>query len=537
MFLLLVSKETIMGIPKFFAKLHRKYKSIITTEEPLTNERHFRILYFDYNCLIHPAVQKAIESGRVSHEAIFKSIKEYTVRVIDFVGPRKVYICVDGVCPRAKMVQQRERRYKSVLTNRLKASVYNRHGLEVPEETFDRNAITPGTEFMEALNAELYSWTAEDLNVKELVVSGSDKPGEGEQKIMYLIRNNEIGTSLCHYIYGLDADLIMLAMTIGHGRVTLVREAMHFGNVVKNEFDEEQFCYLKIAELKDRLFDEFGIKSLDKQKVINDYVTFCFLMGNDFLPSVPSLHISDGALETLMDHYIRAVMKTKKHLCSKRGITLSTFKELVNSLAEGESQFFQKRHEREMKRPMNYKKEFDTDLERDLFNVTYVYGKQQDTLKYYQEGYHQRHYHYYFNWPYNGIDDGLRDICKEYLNMITWNFKYYFNAQGPSDWRIYYRYAGVPLISDLRDYLNETTEGLNAKFDKKKPFSPKEQLMLVLPKESLLKLVPEATEAVNGPLKELYPEHFVLDAIGKRFLWESKPFLPYYSEESLPDNI
>ena len=49
-------------------------------------------------------------------------------------------------------------------------------------------------------------------DVKEIIVSGSNKPGEGEHKMFQHIRKNKNIITGNALIYGLDSDLIMLAL-------------------------------------------------------------------------------------------------------------------------------------------------------------------------------------------------------------------------------------------------------------------------------------------------------------------------------------
>ena len=39
------------------------------------------------------------------------------------------------------------------------------------------------------------------------------------------------------------------------------------------------------------------------ERIIDDFVFFCFFIGNDFLPSLNALDISDGSLDKLIDFY------------------------------------------------------------------------------------------------------------------------------------------------------------------------------------------------------------------------------------------
>jgi 5'-3' exoribonuclease 1 len=60
-----------------------------------------------------------------------------------------MFIAIDGVAPRAKLNQQRSRRFRSAKEQELLIEDYvTQYGKLPHDEQFDSNCITPGTEFM-----------------------------------------------------------------------------------------------------------------------------------------------------------------------------------------------------------------------------------------------------------------------------------------------------------------------------------------------------------------------------------------------------
>lgn len=124
------------------------------------------------------------------------AIFAYIDHLFTKIKPQKVFfMAIDGVAPRAKMNQQRSRRFRTARDAQQKRAEAERKGETLPEEkAFDSNCITPGTPFMARLSAHLkyyvtkrISEDAEWRNVK-VILSGHDVPGEGEHKIQEFIR-------------------------------------------------------------------------------------------------------------------------------------------------------------------------------------------------------------------------------------------------------------------------------------------------------------------------------------------------------------
>lgn len=83
---------------------------------------------------------------RLSEEQMFTSIFAYVDLLFGKIKPRKLFfIAVDGVAPRAKMNQQRSRRFRRAKEAQELKEKAERNGEKLPEDkAFDSNYITPG---------------------------------------------------------------------------------------------------------------------------------------------------------------------------------------------------------------------------------------------------------------------------------------------------------------------------------------------------------------------------------------------------------
>ncbi|XP_056213821.1 5'-3' exoribonuclease 2 isoform X4 [Falco biarmicus] len=415
-----------MGVPAFFRWLSRKYPSIIVncveekclfqlhsqakecngvkvpidTSKPNPNEVEFDNLYLDMNGIIHPCTHPEDKPAPKNEDEMMVAIFEYIDRIFNIVRPRRLlYMAIDGVAPRAKMNQQRSRRFRASKEGmeaaeekqKIRQEILAKGGILPPEEVkerFDSNCITPGTEFMDNLAKCLRYYIADRLNSDPgwknltVILSDASAPGEGEHKIMDYIRrqraqpNHDPNTHHC--LCGADADLIMLGLATHEPNFTIIREEFkpnkpkpcslcnQMGHEVKDcqglprekqgkhdqfadslPMAEQEFIFIRLCVLREYLERELTMASLpftfDFERSVDDWVFMCFFVGNDFLPHLPSLEIREGAIDRLVNIYKNVVHKTGGYLTESGFVNLQRVQMIMLAVGEVEDSIFKKR--------------------------------------------------------------------------------------------------------------------------------------------------------------------------------------------------
>jgi len=267
-----------------------------------------------------------------------------------------------------------------------------------------------------------------------------------------------------------------------------------------------------------------GDSTFSLDNCITDFILICFMLGNDFLPSLPSLKINKGGLETILEEYCAIYRNTRDYLTNGAFINTIQLKKLFEKIAEREEADLIKVYgESHAKRPTP-----DTSNPKSLLeDFQNVNGKYQDKIRMGSTGYRDRFYYSYFRISPQESDfrKSVHTICQNYIDGILWTLKYY--KSGCPEWNWFYRYHQSPLAADIIKHFDSLIT--NTTFDKTSPTKPYIQLLSVLPPESghLLpsKLANLMTD-YNSPIADLYPHEYPIDTMGKRYMWQCNPMLP-----------
>jgi 5'-3' exoribonuclease 2 len=271
---------------------------------------------------------------------------------------------------------------------------------EPPKKTWDSNVITPGTPFMRLLAQSLRYWVAYKLNTDpmwaniKVIISDATVPGEGEHKIMEFIRSQrrsqDFDPNTHHVIYGLDADLIMLALSTHEPHFRVIREDVFFqggqsrpckicgqnghrenqckGHAKKKEGESDEkvlsapkpFLWLKIPVLREYLAEELNVPHqgfrFDLERAIDDWVALCFFVGNDFLPHLPSLAIREEGIDVLIAAWRDNLPHMQGYITKDGSVELARVQVILQALAKQENAIFKKRKQIDDKREANFKR-------------------------------------------------------------------------------------------------------------------------------------------------------------------------------------
>lgn len=562
-----------MGVPSFFVWLTKTFcnKNFIKT-----NVSNPKYLFIDANCLIHPICflvlhqfnTLAKENGKIiSTEELEKNMMDeivnYIVAMITSIESQHVYIAVDGVAPMAKILQQRKRRYKAYIENITRNEIKKKYDM-LSAIDWSNMKITPGTPFMEKLHERLTELSKMTfLKTKTIIYSSYLECGEGEHKILQFIKKhklnwqNEIDNNLLLdpiIIYGLDADLIFLALSSNCDNIYLMREKDQIKELESPTIDKSyngnkqseflnKFNFVYLQSIIQDFYDKIASKCQDKfdsltiQNVKNDFIFLCFFVGNDFIPSIPSICIKNRGLDQIINSYIECLIETQINLIQNGKINQIFLQQLFNKLAVDEIENYISIIENNKKK-RNYvynsklsskenafQKEiwdYENNINVRQLQAIHVISEYRNCDAFVKNNFYDK-----FAGINEYYDESIEKLVGKYLEGLKWNFEYYFNSCPSHMW--YYPHHIAPFFSDICKYLmirdcNDINKFVFSNNETK--LHPFEQLMLAIPKQYHDMLNVDLRKCIDYDGKHLsaFYDNLYFD-VTKNVLWKSIPLM------------
>ena len=520
-----------MGIPSYFSYIIKNYSNIIRSCKQIVDEQVcFQYLYMDCNSIIYDEfrqMEEDIAKNNLQVEDIEKILISKVISkigsYINYIKPTKlVFIAFDGVAPLAKMEQQRSRRSKGYITEKIQKHVSNKN--ITPK--WSTTNITPGTNFMNTLSQKIkksFEHLEQHYGVDSIIVSGSDNAGEGEHKMFQHIRDHKTSKSGNIAVYGLDSDLIMLS--VFHcklfNNLFIFRETPEFGKqIISGDHNDSKYLFLHIQTFANAILSEMNCNSYDNH-LLYDYIFMCFLLGNDFLPHFPSLNIRTTGIDTLLTVYRNVIGKhaNKSFIDKNMQIVWRNVLLFFNALAKEEhTRLLVEYSTRDKFGKRKWTTENEESRDNVVLNIPVIYRSEENYICPQHQYWELRYYKTLFS-----SDCNVKNICINYLEGLEWVFKYYTN--NCPDWRWKYNYHYPPLMKDICKYIpNKFHDFIQ---DCRKPFSSYVQLAYVLPKRTQSLLPNHIQNYLTNHCSQYYAndEDIQYQWAFCRYFWEAHPIL------------
>jgi|688.fasta_scaffold80872_2 5'-3' exoribonuclease 2 len=518
-----------MGIPRFFYWLYKEYPYVINNIQEKETLLKYKInidtYALDLNAIVHPICQQIFEYGQYGSNNKYNNSKniqikrllhskksEYTSKrvecynkicekineLVDIVNPRKkIILALDGTAGMSKQYQQRQRRYRAIIENPI-----------TDKKEFDSNEITTGSIFMNELAQCIQEFIQykikKDWKELDIYFSSEQVPGEGEHKIMHLLKQYSSFDTYC--IHSPDADLIMLSLaslcTHEFKKCYIIRDNIY-------QHVNSKYFVVDVNNFSDLLINKFKKYSITgvKQHYISDFIFYCLFFGNDFLPENPVMLTDKNGIDMLFLLYSETLIHTGNLTKIHNNKIILNIQECIHFfqlLSKNEELLYKKKYNNEHNNKDNNEEDNN---EEDNDNI--------NSLEKFKKDYYKTK----LNFDVNNIikyDKQINKLCNEYMKGMQFVLNYYL--YDIPDWYWFYSYHYAPFFSDIYNYLvsiqnkrileNSKNNILSFKFDKNEPLTPYEQLLAVLPPESSSILPKPFTDLMisnNSEISNFYP--------------------------------
>lgn len=410
-----------MGIERFFNTLKDEYKTSFKEIKNEDNLFRYNItkLYIDFNSIVHIISQRVIKLINKSLEYslcsvngldcgnyidILESINinlnldvsneddiyekyndffnkemldtiitnhtiNYTLNLFSkFNNLELIYIAIDGVPTKAKIVEQKKRRFMgefikhshnyilekheeilNVEYNIQNNIPFNKYKFMKNKISWNKANISPATSFMKKLSNELnnvdfllkVNELFPKINREKLIISDFNQYGEGEKKIIDYININERKyTNIC--IYSPDSDMILLSMLI---RKDLKKYVLRLNQQKSEDFNQIVDSISDLSDINDfenKLYSFIKTKK-NKFNIINDIVFIMTMFGDDFLPKIEYIDVRND-IEYILNLYSNYI-KTNNFILNYNNEITINFDNFINFIKMFDENYLIKKYQ------------------------------------------------------------------------------------------------------------------------------------------------------------------------------------------------
>ncbi len=514
------------GIPKYYANIIKKYPEVVIS--PIKID-HF---YIDFNAMVYqclPDIPEVPNNTVFENSLIKKVIEKLKADIISINPVKSVYIASDGSAPLGKIIQQRSRRYKTILEKTLMAEL----SLS-PVNKWSTSNISPGTSFMKNMSVAIRN-ELKNLGIK-YTFSSDTEAGEGEHKIINNMKMTHTDKNDTYLISSPDNDLIVLLLPLKM-RTYILKDTKIDDSIIRGYMDVNKFLQI--------MYSEYSDPNTDMYRFAEDYRFLTFLCGNDFCKPVPYLKVKESN-EVIFDEYRIIYEQTKEHIINGTVINLNFLTLLIKNISLQELDLLkkiQKKMHRVRKINIDTNADPDIDPDEQLRNdfqhrafysplnpfhdrYNYLFNK----IDYFSDNYVDLYNKYYFSC------NDINIVCNEYIKSLQYNLLYY---SGQVDYNYAYQYRTAPLFICLAQ-IDLTKVNLKMNLNSQ-PLKPYEQLMLILPKD-LLYILPKkivtalySKDELSTKILRSYKTKIEIDAVqGEKWIY-SEALLPHITPEHIQD--
>lgn len=240
------------------------------------------------------------------------------------------------------------------------------------------------------------------------------------------------------------------------------------------------FQVLHFELLRDYLKMEFEecqtemLFKFDIDRIADDWVLLCMLIGNDYLPGLQNFDFRIDVLSVICDAY-KEILPTMKNYINESGhLDTARFSKLIEALKRKDFDMY---HELNL---IKLSKQMESTSVGEHKVIEPAEVKSADNDLEYQiiySGFMDAREHYYQNNSLIEKSINFVDLTNNYIKTIQWVLFYYF--RGTYSWSFYYPYNFAPFVSDLTSF-----DSTGYSFEIDGPVSPLNHLLAVLPKDS-----------------------------------------------------